>query len=553
MDADVLILGGGLAGLTATEVVIAQGQRPLLLEAEQRLGGRIETRRFDDGTVLERGPSYIGPQQPHMQRLVKRFGLHLHSHEIEEKSMGINHLKPFVYLCFDAREDTHHDFEAVRKGIERLEGITQSIRDHGLDRVADYPEELLAMDRVDLETWMNDEFSLRHYTMIIRRFVKQMLRMFLRSVLSVEPEELSALYFFWYLARCGGFRVLTEGGVKNGPDSQRVREGYAAIVDRIAGAIRSSHPEAIRLGERVAAIREDEAAVTVETAEGRTFRAPKAVVALPLPLLRDIDLPETVSEARRLLHEKAIPGRMIKGYLRFPSAWWKRFSEGAEKSEDEDHPYRSYDELEAHWERALAEEEGSVEPGTEKPFWFDCDEADYVGYSGYTNGTLHPVVWTMPAAWHLPGESGNVEPRNPSFLFFITGAAYDELSTLDAAERRRRVERVVRKLHRKTTMDDTHDYLETDWRGDHRWGGPSVVFPPGVLSRVGNALWEPTPRLSWAGTESARVWGGYMDGAVESGIRAAREVLGLPAYDPPPPPDEPGRDPSRPADPWWTA
>jgi monoamine oxidase len=569
MDADVLILGGGLAGLTAAEVVIAQGKRPLVLEAEERLGGRIETEHFDDGTVLEHGPSYIGPQQPHMQRLVERFGFHIHSHEIPPNTMGINHLRPFVYLCFNALEQTHHDLDDVRKGIERLEAITRSIRDHGIDAVADYPDELLAMDEVDLETWMDREFRLGRYTPIIRRFVKQMLRMFLRSILSVEAEDLSALYFFWYLARCGGFRVLTEGGVKNGPDSQRVREGYAAIVEGIARAIREEHPDAIRLGQRVAAIRDGDEGVVVETTDGEVFRAPRAVVALPLPLLRRIDLPEAVSEARRLLHQKAVAGRMFKGYLRFDSAWWKRFSESKALMEaEEEHPYRSFDELEAHWAAALAEDAqadgaepndpGAAEPdaagpGAEKLLWLDCRDKGYVGYSGYTNGTLHPVVWTMPAAWHLPDDDGNVpdEPRNPSFLFFVTGAAYDELSELDRAERRRRVVRVVRKLHRWADMDESPEYVETDWRRGGRWGGPSVVLPPKVLSRIGNALWKPAGNLSWAGTESARVWGGYMDGAVESGIRAAREALDLAPYDPPPPPDEPGTDPSRPADPWW--
>ena len=51
------------------------------------------------------------------------------------------------------------------------------------------------------------------------------------------------------------------------------------------------------------------------------------------------------------------------------------------------------------------------------------------------------------------------------------------------------------------------------------------VFPPGVLSRFGPALRAPVARLHWAGSETATEWFGYMEGAVESGERAAREVL----------------------------
>jgi monoamine oxidase len=46
-----------------------------------------------------------------------------------------------------------------------------------------------------------------------------------------------------------------------------------------------------------------------------------------------------------------------------------------------------------------------------------------------------------------------------------------------------------------------------------------------VLTSFGESLREPVGRIHWAGTETATVWNGYMDGALESGERAAREVL----------------------------
>ena len=48
---------------------------------------------------------------------------------------------------------------------------------------------------------------------------------------------------------------------------------------------------------------------------------------------------------------------------------------------------------------------------------------------------------------------------------------------------------------------------------------------PGALSRFGRALREPCGRIHWAGSETAREWFGYMEGAIESGERAAGEVL----------------------------
>jgi monoamine oxidase len=48
---------------------------------------------------------------------------------------------------------------------------------------------------------------------------------------------------------------------------------------------------------------------------------------------------------------------------------------------------------------------------------------------------------------------------------------------------------------------------------------------PGVYTAVGPALRKPVGRIHWAGTETSTYWNGYMDGAVRSGERAAREVL----------------------------
>jgi monoamine oxidase len=50
-------------------------------------------------------------------------------------------------------------------------------------------------------------------------------------------------------------------------------------------------------------------------------------------------------------------------------------------------------------------------------------------------------------------------------------------------------------------------------------------MPPGVMIEYGQALRAPVGRIHWAGTETATVWTGYMDGAVQAGKRAAGEAL----------------------------
>ncbi|HLY32828.1 MAG TPA: FAD-dependent oxidoreductase, partial [Ktedonobacterales bacterium] len=52
-------------------------------------------------------------------------------------------------------------------------------------------------------------------------------------------------------------------------------------------------------------------------------------------------------------------------------------------------------------------------------------------------------------------------------------------------------------------------------------------MPPGVWTTYGHVLRAPIGRLHWAGTETATEWNGYMDGALQSGERAAHEVITL--------------------------
>lgn len=70
------------------------------------------------------------------------------------------------------------------------------------------------------------------------------------------------------------------------------------------------------------------------------------------------------------------------------------------------------------------------------------------------------------------------------------------------------------------------DYVEQSWaEEEYTRGCYAGYMPPGVWSMYGAALRARVGRIHWAGTETATVWNGYMEGAVQSGERAAAEVL----------------------------
>ena len=71
------------------------------------------------------------------------------------------------------------------------------------------------------------------------------------------------------------------------------------------------------------------------------------------------------------------------------------------------------------------------------------------------------------------------------------------------------------------------EYVDRSWAEErYSRGCYAGYLPPGVMTSLGFALRRPCGRIHWAGTETAETWCGYIDGAITSGERAARDVLG---------------------------
>jgi monoamine oxidase len=121
-------------------------------------------------------------------------------------------------------------------------------------------------------------------------------------------------------------------------------------------------------------------------------------------------------------------------------------------------------------------------------------------------------------------------PRNGrpgALLGFVGGDEARRFAGLAAPERRRAALESFGRAFGARALSPI-DYAEMDWSSEqYTRGCPLAVPPPGVLTTYGSALREPVGRIHWAGAETATYWNGYMDGAVRSGERAAREVLAL--------------------------
>ncbi|KAK7882334.1 hypothetical protein WMY93_028508 [Mugilogobius chulae] len=114
----------------------------------------------------------------------------------------------------------------------------------------------------------------------------------------------------------------------------------------------------------------------------------------------------------------------------------------------------------------------------------------------------------------------------PAIMGFILASKCRELSGLTKEERLKRICEIFSKvLGTDEALHPVH-YEEKNWCEEEYSGGCyTAYFPPGILTQYGRVLREPFGRLYFAGTETATEWSGYMEGAVEAGERAAREIM----------------------------
>jgi monoamine oxidase len=147
----------------------------------------------------------------------------------------------------------------------------------------------------------------------------------------------------------------------------------------------------------------------------------------------------------------------------------------------------------------------------DKPFWRDA------GLTGQATSDTGPVKITFDNT--PPGGSPGV------LLGFIEGQEARIWSRRTPEARRAAVIKNFTDYFGPQAAKPT-DYFDKSWAEEQWTRGCYVGFtPPGVLLDYGAEIRRPFRRVQWAGTETATVWNGYMDGALSSGDRAAAEAL----------------------------
>ncbi len=447
-QSDVIVVGAGLAGLSAARSLTGAGLGTIVLEARDRVGGRTFNQPLGDGKVVELGGQWVGPGQDNMLGLIEELGLstfptyggaerHLFERggKVNAYSGTIPKVNPVALA----------EVGVALKRLDRLASTVEPASPWLAPRADEW-------DRITADSWIRRN--------VRTAAARQMMRLAVEAVWAAEPEELSMLHVLFYISSAGSTSALldTEGGAQE----SRVSGGTQLVSLRMAEAL----GDAVRLESPVRSVswRADGGGGVVVGTPSGTYRSRRLVVAVPPALAGRLDYEPALPALRDGLTQRMMQGNVVKTISIY-----------------------------------------------ERPFW---RERGLSGRATSSDGPLSVVYDNSP-----PDGSPGV------LLAFFEAAAARGVADLTTDRRRSIVgQGLARLFGPEAGRPDA--YFDKAWAVDEFSRGCYGGFmPTGAWTSHGPALRRAVGPIHWAGAETAERWAGYMDGAVSSGRRAAREVI----------------------------
>ena len=299
---EVVVVGAGFAGLTTARSLLRKGRRVVLLEARDRVGGRVKAGRLAGHTV-DVGGMWVGPTQTRLLETIKEYGLHTTPQFEDGKDISeVNGTRTTA----DGEEmgldkETQAEYDRVVKEMDR--------------QCAKVPPEepwttpdAESLDEMTVKDWLD---SVTHNKTVRAFFEAQ-----IRAIFVVDLYQISFLYFLFYLRSGDNFEMLNN--YENGAQAYLVKETLHHVAARMADEIKGN----IILENPVRAISQNGNGVVVNSEKGN-WRADYAVVAIPLPLSVRIAYDPPLPPERDILAQHMPMGSVIKYLVAYEKPFWR--------------------------------------------------------------------------------------------------------------------------------------------------------------------------------------------------------------------------------------
>ncbi|GAB7068079.1 FAD-dependent oxidoreductase [Mycolicibacterium hodleri] len=302
-DMRVVVVGAGLAGLTAAVDLAAAGADVTVLEARGRLGGRMHGVPVSETVVADGGAAYLGVQHTELLAMLDEHRLDLASTDMVGDS---------TFLVTERRSTTASrvpPLDAVALGglFDHLEDLVGDVRP---DAPWQSPR-AEHLDRLTAAQWLVDEIGHDDARTFFPLFVGEMM--------AAAPAAISALHMAFYLRSGGGIRYLN--AFRGGAQQWRVDGGAHLLCEALGRRL----GDRIRLSHAVSAVDQDGDDVVVHgTSVGdQAFecRADRVVMAIPPLLAQQIHFRPGLPAPRAT----AATGRgcAVKVHLSYPTPMWR--------------------------------------------------------------------------------------------------------------------------------------------------------------------------------------------------------------------------------------
>ena len=302
MSRDVLVLGAGLAGLAAARDLAVGGADVLVLEARDRVGGRVEQAVLDDGRVVQMGGEVVGSFHTAYLALAEELGLALERSYVAEpgamswdlvEGAGRGEWPPGF-----GPEDVA-DAERIEAAVVALAATVDP------DDPWAHPD-AVALDRISFAGWMRAQGA--------RPAVVRVHELGALAMAGGSTERQSMLGQLRQVSAAGAQEVY---GYERW-EGMRLAAGSAALPLRMAADL----GDRVRLSAHVTAVEVAPSGVRVTLAGGEELRAATVVCALPAGPLRDVAI-SGVSDARLASLHRQRQARAAKVVAAYPEALWR--------------------------------------------------------------------------------------------------------------------------------------------------------------------------------------------------------------------------------------
>lgn len=447
----VIVLGGGLAGLAAAFTLTSQNYDVIVLEAQERPGGRVQTVRdpFVGGGYAEAGAVRIPNNHRWTMKYVKMLGL-------ESKLAAYEHEQGLALWYLQGKRFT------TPKGEWPLDGLTDKERPNPFAMLAEYwgagiaamgdpsrngfpTKSALALDPLTLEEYFKKNGASDTWVRLVTAAEGDGRRL---NALAVTAEEALPNDGKW---------ALTYGLV--GGNDQLPKALAAKLGDRVR-----YKTAVLRLAQDGRGV-----AVTVRDATGQhQLRADHCVCALPFPLLRDIEIAPAFSAKKMEAIAKYQLAPAARAYFQTKTQFWRSDPLG----------------------RLGGLKLGGTDTPAERVWNTSALQPDK------QRGMLHAYMIDRQA------EAYRALPEG------------DRIGTMQQT-----IARFLPDLPRQVEATWSKVWHEDPWQK-----GGFAFIQPGEFEWIWPAARRPEGRVHFAG-EHTSLWFGWQNGALESGERAAQEIL----------------------------